>query len=162
MNGDAVCMLGVSGFKKSGKTTLIEGLLGVLLAKGLRVAVIKHQHEPVNIDEGGGDTCRAYQAGADVLGYDGRCVFTKAHAEGAFALDKAQQYLSGRYDLILVEGFKSSDIAKLWLLRQGEDQPPGGVTNIVRVLKWSDDRLSEALSAIKEWFEESLHKELPL
>jgi len=162
MNGDALCMLGISGFKKSGKTTLIEELLGVLVEKGLRVAVIKHQHEPVNIDEGGGDTCRVYQAGADVLGFDGQCVFTKAHVEGAFALEQAEQYLSGRYDLILAEGFKSSDIEKIWLLREGEDQPPEGITNIIRVLAWSDDRLSAAVLVIKEWLKKSFNRELPL
>jgi molybdopterin-guanine dinucleotide biosynthesis protein B len=162
-------ILGISGFKGSGKTTLIESLLRDLIEQSMTVAVIKHQHEPVHLDQPQTDTHRFYQAGASVLGYDGRSVFTRTHlppdthdpqadpnerTQQKFSLEQAIQQLGPGYDLILVEGFKRSDIDKIWLLRHGEQQPDPSITNVIEVLAWYDDRPQKAMTTLKKWLKE--------
>ncbi|MBN1765684.1 MAG: molybdopterin-guanine dinucleotide biosynthesis protein B [Sedimentisphaerales bacterium] len=147
-------VLGICGFKKSGKTTLIESLLKELIGQGLKVAVIKHQSEPVECDRPGSDTARFYQAGATVLGFDGQSVFTRQHASDNFTLNDALDHLGNDYDLILAEGFKTSDIDKIWLLREAESQPDPGVSGIIQSLTWHDNRKKKTLKLIKQRLKE--------
>ena len=55
----------ISGIKNSGKTTFLEHLVPVLRARGLRVAVIKHDGHDFTPDVPGTDSFRMRQAGAD-------------------------------------------------------------------------------------------------
>jgi len=145
-------VLGINGFKKSGKTTLIERLLKVLAQQGLRLAVIKSHNEPVVTDKPGTDTDRFYRGGANVLSYDGQSVFLKQHQKDAFCLEEALIKIGNCYDLILVEGFKESDIEKIWLLRKDETKPPENILHIITVLKWADEpqqRLEQALKLLQ-------------
>src|SRR3972149_10484765 len=54
------------GYKKVGKTTLIEKLIAELSNRGYRVGTVKHHHSdfPVSVDTVGTDTWRHRQAGA--------------------------------------------------------------------------------------------------
>lgn len=54
----------VTGFKKSGKTSLIEKLIGSLKRRGLKVGVIKHTMRAYGVDTRDKDTWRYKQAGA--------------------------------------------------------------------------------------------------
>jgi len=144
--------LAVCGLKKSGKTTLIESLLLELIPKGLRLGVIKRQNEPVQTDQPGSDTFRFFQAGASVLGFDGVSTFVKQKQPLPFSLDQAVERLGSDFDLILIEGFKESDVPKVWLLRDGETTPPEGITNILATLILSDDRLQRVLNLIRDQF----------
>jgi molybdopterin-guanine dinucleotide biosynthesis protein B len=146
-------ILGINGFSKSGKTQLIEQLLPILREQGLRVAVIKHQNEPVRSDTPGSDTDRFYQAGATVLGFDGESVFVKRVWEGGFSLEQALEMLGGGYDLVLVEGFKESEIDKIWLLQQDGGAAPEEVSNVIATLGWDEDRKGQALKVLGEWLE---------
>jgi len=143
--------LGICGYSGSGKTTLIEQLLPILQQKHLHPAVIKHHNEPVQIDQPGSDTDRFYRTGAAVLGYDGQMVFIKSHQKQPFSVDDAIARIGGDYDLVLIEGFKHSDIDKIWLLRPDESEPPSAITNIIATLKWNDNRLEQALAVLGPW-----------
>ena len=157
---DSNCLsLGISGYKKSGKTTLIEQITPVLVAEGMRLAVVKHQHEAVQTDQPGRDTYRFYQAGADVLGYDGQSVFIKRHQSEELGLDDLLVLLGGDYDLILIEGFKHADIDRIWLLGQGETTAPQEIGNIIGLLVWTDDpaqRLAPTLKLLRQWHKDNL------
>jgi molybdopterin-guanine dinucleotide biosynthesis protein B len=142
--------LSICGFKKSGKTTLIEKLLKELSSRGCRLGVIKRQNEPVQTDQPGADTFRFYQAGAAVLGWDGQSIFFKRHQEPPFSVNQALDILGNDFDLILIEGFKNSNLEKIWLLRKGEIAPPPEVTNIIAVLKWPDNRLEQVLAILHD------------
>ena len=144
--------LGICGFKKSGKTALIEKLIIHLGRRGLRLGVIKRQNEPVQTDQPGADTYRFYQAGAEVLGWDGQSVFVKRHQRAPFSVEQAINTLGEDFDLVLVEGYKKSDIDKIWLLRPDETFPPAEITHIIGVLEWSDDRPEQALTIINNHF----------
>ena len=129
-NRKPICV-GVCGYKKSGKTTLIEQLLEALIAEGLSVGVIKHHNEPVEADTPGTDTYRFFQAGADVVGYDGRSLFMQRHQAKGFSLDQELALFRKKTDLVLVEGFKESAIPKIWLLREEESKAPVTVGNVL-------------------------------
>ena len=49
----SIPVIGFSGWSGSGKTTLIEKLIPALHAKGVRVAVIKHDVHGISADETG-------------------------------------------------------------------------------------------------------------
>jgi molybdopterin-guanine dinucleotide biosynthesis protein B len=142
-----ICV-GVCGYKKSGKTTLIEQLLNVLAAEGVSVGVIKHHNEPVEADMMGTDTYRFFQAGANVIGYDGQSLFLRRHQGEGFSLGEELALFGKKTDLVLVEGFKESAIPKIWLLREGETEAPAAVENVLAVLDGSEERLPKALRVI--------------
>ena len=110
-------VVAVSGVKNSGKTTLIEGLIPLLCARGLKVAVIKHDGHDFSPDVPGTDTCRHLNAGAC-----GTAVFSAhkwmACKQGAVD-ETALMALFPDADLILLEGFKHSAWPKLELVREG-------------------------------------------
>ncbi len=109
-------MLAVSGVKNSGKTALLVRLLPLLNARGLSVAVIKHDGHDFEPDVPGTDSHRLRKAGARTVGIysDKRFMLT---AEGTGAALEDMIALAGAHDLILVEGAKSSPYPKIEIVR---------------------------------------------
>ena len=102
-------IFGVVGWKNSGKTTLVERLIGVLLKKGLKVSTIKHSHHKFQIDKNGKDSFRHRKAGASetILASDYEWVKFSSNVpnipgEIEFFLNQL-----GDVDLVLVEGYKN-------------------------------------------------------
>ncbi len=141
-------ILAICGSKNSGKTTLIESLVPALKQEGLSVAAILHSDHELNVDHPGKDTDRVYRSGADVLAYDGGQTFLRKH--GASSLDDTLRLLGSGYDMILVEGHKHSELSKLWLLSEGEDNPPEGIGEVIAALSKDQDRVAVALEAIRK------------
>jgi molybdopterin-guanine dinucleotide biosynthesis protein B len=106
--------LAITGWSNSGKTTLIVDMIARCIARGERVAAIKHTHHEVN-DRDEGDTARFRAAGASpvILAGDDVAVQWKTGAspvrvsrgtsEGALDL----LALVDDADVVLIEGFKS-------------------------------------------------------
>jgi len=110
------------GKSNSGKTTVIEKLLPVLKARGLKVAVVKHALHGFEIDRRGKDSYRHKAAGADavvVVSGSGMAMVKDEPFEG---LGSLQSYLSG-VDLIITEGFKKEETPKIEVLRSGRGGP---------------------------------------
>jgi len=135
--------LAICGWQASGKTALIEQLVRQLCARGMRVAVAKHADRPLRLDAKGTDSTRIFEAGADVLACDERQTFTRSH--GGVSLPQALEKLGRGYDVILIEGHKSAPLPKIWLLREGEESPPPGLTELRACLKPGAERLDAAL-----------------
>jgi molybdopterin-guanine dinucleotide biosynthesis protein MobB len=57
-------VIGVVGWKNSGKTTLVVRLVAHLAALGYRVSTVKHAHHEVDLDRPGKDSHRHREAGA--------------------------------------------------------------------------------------------------
>jgi molybdopterin-guanine dinucleotide biosynthesis protein B len=57
-------VIGIAGWKNSGKTTLVTRLIAELTRRGLRVASVKHAHHEADVDQEGTDTFRHRAAGA--------------------------------------------------------------------------------------------------
>lgn len=55
---------GVTGWKNTGKTTLMERLVAEFVSRGLRVSTVKHAHHDTEIDHEGRDSYRHRIAGA--------------------------------------------------------------------------------------------------
>ena len=57
-------VIGIAGWKKSGKTTLAERLIAEFTRRGLKVATVKHAHHDFQIDDAETDSARHRRAGA--------------------------------------------------------------------------------------------------
>ena len=110
-------VLAVSGLHNSGKTTLLEKLLPALRSRGLKVGIIKHDGHDFTPDVPGTDSYRLREAGAEgVAVYSGqRYLLTEM-----FRLteqDLLALFERHGYDLVLLEGFKSSGWPKIEVVR---------------------------------------------
>ncbi len=123
-------VIGICGLSGAGKTTVIEAILPDLKNQGLRVAVVKHNTQHVQIDKPGKDSFRFFEAGADVylFGEEETC---RIHNVGGKQLIAQLAKLSLNYDLVLVEGHGNTPIAKLWMLSEKESQPPVDINDIL-------------------------------
>ncbi len=108
-------IIGFAGYSGSGKTTLLEKLIPLLIAQGLRIAVIKHAHHNFDIDKPGKDTYRHRQAGAGevmIISAQRWALMHELYDETEPILED----LCARFspcDLILAEGYKHAAIPKL-------------------------------------------------
>lgn len=106
-------LFGIAGWSGSGKTTLVVRLIPHLVARGLRVATLKHtHHDPLVGDD---ETCALAAAGAveTVVAAPSRLALIH-HLAGA--PEPALDDLAARFtpcDLLLVEGFKFGRHPKL-------------------------------------------------
>lgn len=114
-------VFGISGWKNSGKTTLTSALIRELSARGYRVSSVKHAHHNVDVDQEGTDSYKHRAAGASEVMLASSKRFALMHEiaeeDGEFELGELLEKMS-EVDLILVEGFKSSDIPKIQTIRQ--------------------------------------------
>lgn len=101
-------VFGVTGWKNSGKTGLMERLVAEFCARGLSVSTIKHAHHAVDVDQAGTDSHRHRVAGAsEVVLASGSRVALMQELRGAPepSLGDLLARLSP-VDLVLVEGYK--------------------------------------------------------
>ncbi|MDH5229416.1 MAG: molybdopterin-guanine dinucleotide biosynthesis protein B [Gammaproteobacteria bacterium] len=121
-------LLGFVGRSGSGKTTLIEKLIPGLQRYGLRLAVIKHTHHTVDLDQPGKDSFRFRQAGVAqvMLASHSRSVLLHEHEKNTEEPDLSellQHFKRNSFDLLLVEGFKHEPIDKIVVHRQANNKP---------------------------------------
>ncbi|MFT5507526.1 MAG: molybdopterin-guanine dinucleotide biosynthesis protein B [Hyphomicrobiaceae bacterium] len=115
-------IVGIVGWKNSGKTTLAVRLVEELTARGLAIATIKHAHHSLRLDDEGTDSARHRAAGA-------RQVAVVSQRRWALMTEGAEPDFDdvvGQLepcDLIVVEGYKSQPIPKIEARRR--DSQPG-------------------------------------
>ncbi len=113
-------VIGIIGYKDSGKTTLIEN---ILKNSEKKIAVIKHSSEGVEVDREESDTHRLSNAGAEVtiLATDERTVFftNKMDLESILSI-----LINYDIDFVIIEGFKEAlkrlNIPKIVMLKNKE------------------------------------------
>jgi molybdopterin-guanine dinucleotide biosynthesis protein B len=120
-------VFGVTGWKNSGKTTLVEALVRELTRRGWRIATVKHAHHDFDIDKEGTDSFRHRKAGAmEVAIVSGRrwALMHELGDEEEPALEEVLSRLSPA-DLVLVEGYKRGSHRKIEARRlDAKDQSP--------------------------------------
>lgn len=114
-------VLGFAAYSGTGKTTLIEQLVQALKAKGLRLAVIKHDGHDFEIDRPGKDSYRYTKAGADQVILSS-CSKTVVMEQSSLGLSQLVENVRN-VDLILVEGFKSEPIKQIGIFRKASGNP---------------------------------------
>lgn len=147
---DTLPILVLSGFSGSGKTALIKNIIPHLLRRNLKTAVVKHSHHTPDIDRSGKDSDIFFKAGADVFLQGGEN-FNHLHTDKEHDLNHFLITLSGRYDIVLVEGYKRSEIPKIWLLGPEDEIPPSDIPSIMEILPWNVDRPEMLLRFIDNW-----------
>jgi molybdopterin-guanine dinucleotide biosynthesis protein B len=101
-------VFGITGWKNSGKTRLVERLVEELTARGWRVSTVKHAHHEFDIDKPGADSFRHRMAGAsEVAIVSGRrwALMHELRDEEEPPLAQILARLAP-CDIVLVEGYK--------------------------------------------------------
>ena len=113
------CIFSVSGFKKSGKTSLILSLQNELSLRGYTFSVIKHDGHDCFTDAEGTDTFRFSQAGAlsACIFSDRRYAFFASEKVTVDTLIEKTKNLSTPPDFIIIEGMKNAPFPKVEVLR---------------------------------------------
>ncbi|MHC4915214.1 MAG: molybdopterin-guanine dinucleotide biosynthesis protein B [Planctomycetota bacterium] len=145
-------IFGICGWSGSGKTTLIEKAIRRLADWKLRVAVVKHDVHGINIDHPGKDSDRFFNAGADVLLQGPRQEFLRAHAGADRELTAQLTELARIYDIVLVEGHKTTPVPKVWLLSADDDAVPPEADNVIEVLPRNADRVARLNAILDSWY----------
>ena len=120
MSGGRV--IGVTGWKNAGKTTLVERLVAELVHRGLRVNTIKHAHHNVDVDQPGRDSYRHRLAGATEVAVVGGHRYAIMREQEEPTLDEVLARLSPA-DLVIIEGYKRAPHRKIEV-RAGDGKPP--------------------------------------
>ena len=108
-------VFGVTGWKNSGKTTLVVKLVAEFTRRGWRVSTVKHAHHAFDIDVPGTDSFRHREAGASEVMIVSGTRWALMHE----LRDEAEPPLAGMLarispcDLILVEGYKREGHPKI-------------------------------------------------
>lgn len=118
-------VFGVTGWKNSGKTTLMERLVAEITARGVSVSTIKHAHHNVDVDQPGKDSYRHRQAGARevVLASSNRwALMHELRDEAEPTLERLLAHIAP-VDLVLIEGYKREDHPKIEVANSKGERP---------------------------------------
>lgn len=109
-------VIAFSAWSGTGKTTIIEKLVPELKARGLRVAVIKHDAHTFEIDREGKDSWRFAKAGADVTvisSADKTALIEQRKLEFSDVVSRIRDV-----DLILAEGYNQQGLPTIGISRK--------------------------------------------
>lgn len=115
-------LLAIAAWSGTGKTTLLKQLIPALCLRGIRPGLIKHTHHNMDVDKPGKDSYELRKAGAAqtlVASTQRWALMTETPDEQELDLSfLASRMDATKLDLILVEGFKREEIAKIVLFRK--------------------------------------------
>lgn len=149
----AAAVYQITGFKNTGKTTLMCRLIDYLVSRSVMVATVKHDGHQFEAEPVHTDTARHRSSGA---------VWSAITSADRTAIVKEKpsklQELIGEAPaeaFILVEGFKTERFPKLVILRRSEDERLlGELEGITAVAVWPGYKLQkDAIPAGAELFE---------
>jgi molybdopterin-guanine dinucleotide biosynthesis protein MobB len=118
-------LYGVTGWKNSGKTHLMERLVAEFTRRGLTVSTVKHAHHSAETDHAGTDSHRHRLAGAREVILASPARWALMH-ELKGAPEPPLADLLARLapvDLVLVEGYKTSTHPKIEAHRAATGRP---------------------------------------
>jgi len=116
-----VPLLGFSAYSGTGKTTLLEQIIPLLVDRGLHVALVKHSHHDIEMDKPGKDSYRLRKAGAAQVILAGThrsiCFHEHKQAHDSELSEQLTLLNTNELDLVLVEGYRDQDFPKIELHR---------------------------------------------
>lgn len=147
-----VPLLAFVAWSGTGKTTLLKQLIPLLKARGIRPGLIKHTHHQMDVDTPGKDSYELRKAGADqVLVASQQRWALMSETPDCEAVDLfflASRMDTRTLDIVLVEGFKGEQVAKIVLWREGVkgDVAPLMDDNVIAIA--SDSALNLSLPVL--------------
>jgi len=128
-------IISIVGKSKSGKTALIEKLIGELKSRGYRVATIKHTPQGMTFDEPDKDSWRHIQAGSEATAITSpdKIVLIKPIAQDV-TLGEIVRFFGEDYDIILAEGFKQDDAPKIEVHRKEVGPPLTSIRKLIAIV----------------------------
>ena len=139
-------VFGISGWKNSGKTTLVSQLVKEFSSRKLRVSTIKHAHHTFDLDQPRTDSFKHREAGASEVVLVSRNRWAIQHElrdEEEPSLHEILAKLS-HCDLVLVEGYKREPIPKIEILGNETRDDEQLWVNDERVIALATDRENDA------------------
>jgi molybdopterin-guanine dinucleotide biosynthesis protein B len=117
-------IISIVGKSHSGKTTLLESLIGEIKGRGYKVAIVKHSHHADDLDTATKDTWRFTRAGSElsaINSLDNLAIYR--HIDHYFDPQEISDFIMWDYNIILTEGFKGSSYPKIEVHRheQGKE-----------------------------------------
>lgn len=139
--------------RKTGKTYLVRELLQLLRTHGFRVSTIKHIAEG-SFDTENKDTWLHLQAGAKQVAALSSSELITIKCVASPSLHKALKTLSGNSDMILVEGFKTSEFPKILVARNFHE--------VDELLRKTHNIIAISGSIVQEYPQQSSYQGIPL
>lgn len=106
---------GVTGWKNTGKTGLMERLVSEMVGRGLTVSTVKHAHHDTETDHEGRDSFRHRTAGATEVMLSSPRRWALMHELRDAPEPPLAELLAklSPVDLVLIEGYKRADHPKI-------------------------------------------------
>ena len=117
-------IISIVGKPRSGKTTLLQGLITELKRRGLRVATIKHSTHEFKLDSPGKDSWLLAQAGSELVLFNSpQSLAYIRKVDKEVSLDELAHLVGEDFDIVLTEGYTRERCPKIEVHRrqQGSD-----------------------------------------
>ena len=144
-------IVGIVGWKNSGKTYFASNIIKKLKIKNYRVASIKHAHHEFDIDHKGTDSYIHREAGSSQVIVSS----SKRWAKITELNDLREQTLNyllnqlSEIDIVIVEGFKNDNHPKIEIIKKGNhDHLFNKIPNIKAVI--SQEKINTDLKQFKK------------
>lgn len=113
-------LVAIVGRSESGKTLLVEQLIGEFKRRGYRIATLKHSHcGDIEVDQPGKDTWKFAQAGSEAVCISSpRKLALIKKSDHDLRIGEVLPTIGPGFDLVLVEGFKKSNLPKIEVHRK--------------------------------------------
>ena len=119
MDASPLPIVSFIGKKKSGKTTVVLGVIRELQSRGYRVAALKHDTHGFEVDVPGTDSYRFRQIGAVVVGISSPDKYVWLNSvPDERPLGELVRQIREPVDLVITEGFKRQDAPKIEVSRR--------------------------------------------
>ena len=144
-------IVGIVGWKNSGKTYFVSKIIKKLKIKNYRVASIKHAHHEFDIDHKGTDSYFHREAGSSqvIVSSSKRWVkITELNNSKEQTLNDLLNQLS-ETDIVIVEGFKNDNHPKIEIIKKGNDDHLfNKISNIKAII--SEEKIKTDLKQFKK------------
>ena len=118
-------IFGVTGWKNSGKTHLVERMVAEITGRGFSISTVKHAHHATEIDHPGRDSFRHREAGAREVIVASPVRWALMHELRGAEEPKLADLLAhlAPVDLVLIEGYKRESHPKIEAHRSATGRP---------------------------------------
>jgi len=143
-------VISIVGSSDCGKTTLLENLIQELSGRGYKVGTIKHDVHGFEVDKEGKDTYRHKKAGAHSVLISSPWKYALiSDVDREKSLDEIISFMPLDLDIILTEGFKSSNKPKIEIFRKNHSTEILCKNDPTLVAVATNDKTNENLNGIK-------------